>query len=218
MRIADQEILKVAIVDDEDESRESSTYPIEELSLTAIQEAGPLPVLPGYIEELRARADGVLCDHHLKITEYAEFNGAELAAGCYLGHFPAILCTKWDAASVDEMRRWRRFIPALLNPKELNPDSVVHSLETCLSEFKGVFSEPRRSWRALIRIEDRDDQRNFLFIEVPTWDTKEGIKIPFDVLPAELLAEAKPGKRMHAYTNLGAERQEELYFVDWEGR
>ena len=218
MRIADQDIQRMAIVDDEEDSRESSTYPIEELSLTAVQEAGPLPELPAYIQELRGRADGVLCDHHLRITNYADFNGAELAALCYQGQFPAILCTKWDAASVDEMRRWRRFLPALLNPKELNPDSIIRSLETCISEFAGVYSEPRRRWRALVRVVARDEQRSFLFIEIPTWDTNDIVKIPFDVLPGALLTDARPGKRLHAFTNLGAERHEELYFENWEAQ
>jgi hypothetical protein len=218
MQIFDRDIRRMAIVDDEEEGRESSSYPIEELSLTAVQEVGPLPVLPDYLDQLKERADGVLCDHHLRITPYAKFNGAELAALSYQWHFPAILCTKWDTASVDEMRRWRRFIPALLNPKELNPESIVRSLETCVAEFRGIYSEPRREWRALIRIEDRDEGRSFLFIEIPSWDTKDIVKIPFDVLPEALLPDAIPGKRMHAFTNLGAERQEELYFENWEGR
>lgn len=57
---------RVSIVDDDNEARDSYEYPIEELGLTVVPDAGPLRNLQRYVEALPAQADAVLCDFHLR--------------------------------------------------------------------------------------------------------------------------------------------------------
>jgi len=62
----------------------------------------------------------------LKVKTYATFNGAELVASLYDRKLPAILCTRFEFADLDEIRPYRQRIPALLRPDELDVDFALH--------------------------------------------------------------------------------------------
>lgn len=218
LKIGDRSIQGVAIVDDDSKVREGYEYPVQELDLTALPEAGPLPALEAYIEDILERADAAICDHHLRVKSYAPFDGADLVARCYQSFMPALLCTKWEDASLDDIRRVRRHIPVLLRPSELDPDSIRAGFVSCVEEFKGEYRPNRRSWRAMVRIEavERDAPRHDVYVVVPAWSSEAVIRLRLADLPAGIQAVTFPGARLHASVNLGADHQAELYFDGWE--
>src|SRR5690348_1146598 len=102
--IAKRSIQKISIIDDQAPVRESYELSVEDLGLESVSETGPLDEeLPACVVAVSKRADAAICDYNLKVKAYASFNGAELAAEFYKVKFPAVLCTKWHMAVIDEM-------------------------------------------------------------------------------------------------------------------
>jgi hypothetical protein len=218
IQLADRTIKRIAIIDDQADVRASYEFNVEDLGLESVSEAGPLDSLINVVAGMAEKSDAAICDYNLKVKDYSAFNGAELVAALYKAFFPALLCTKWHTASIDEMRPYRRFIPTLLDPGDLDPSSISSGLEVCIREFAGTYLPIRKPWRALIRVEDvRGTQgTSFVYVIIPSWNTKEVVRLPHDVFPEELIPRLRTGARIHARVNLGAENHEELFFEDWE--
>jgi hypothetical protein len=209
-------IRRISIIDDNAPARGSYEFTVEDLGREPVQESGPLGDLNTCITNVMGKADAALCDHHLKVNTYSIFNGAELVAGLYKVKFPAVLCTNWTG-SADEMRQFRRFIPSLVDAETLDTDSLRYGLESCIKEFNGEFRAVRRPWRTQVRIEDMETEQGHLFINVvvPAWSAKV-VRLPASAVPPEVVAKLKPGFRLHANVNLGADNYEELFFEKWE--
>jgi hypothetical protein len=219
LTIAKRSIKKISIIDDQAPVRESYELSVEDLGLESVSEVGPLEKLPLCVEAVSRRADAAICDYNLKVKAYSSFNGAELAAEFYKVRFPAVLCTKWHTAVIDEMRPFRRFIPSLVDPAKLDPTSIKIGLESCIREFDGDFRAVRRPWRTLIRVEDirkSDQGSEFVYVVVPAWNSNEVVKLPAMLIPPEVFQQLGAGSRLHAKVNLGALGNEELFFEDWE--
>jgi hypothetical protein len=219
LTIAKRSIKKISIIDDQAPVRESYELSVEDLGLESVSEVGPLEKLPLCVEAVSKRADAAICDYNLKVKAYSSFNGAELAAEFYKVRFPAVLCTKWHTAVIDEMRPFRRFIPSLVDPAKLDPTSIKIGIESCIREFDGDFRAVRRPWRTLIRVEDirkTDQGSEFVYVVVPAWNSNEVVKLPAMLIPPEVFQQLGAGSRLHAKVNLGALGNEELFFEDWE--
>src|SRR5215469_7567127 len=133
--IAKRSIKKISIIDNQAPVRESYELSVEDLGLEPVSEAGPLDEqLPVCVNAVSNRADAAICDYNLKVKAYSSFNGAELAAEFCKVKFPAVLCTKWHTAVIDEMRQFRRFIPSLIDPAKLDPTSIRSGIESCIME------------------------------------------------------------------------------------
>lgn len=219
-RIDSIEINKLAIIDDQPDVRSSWEEPVVDLDLKPVPQDGPLGELPACVDNILKMTDAALCDYHLKVKAYSTFNGAILVARLYERHFPAVLCTNWNNASVDEMRPFRRKIASLVDPKTLalDPPALLHGLESCVMEFNGNFRTVRRPWRTLIRVEDMpelDGTIPFVFIAIPAWSS-EIVRLPKSIFPNDIFSKLKPDLRLYAKVNLGAIGHEELFFEDWE--
>jgi hypothetical protein len=217
--IAARSIRRISIIDDQAPVRESYELSVEDLGAESVPEAGPLAPLPNCVESVSRRTDAAICDYNLKVRDYSPFNGAELAAEFYKVHFPAVLCTKWHTASIDEMRPYRRFIPSMVDPAKLDPSSIARGIEACIREFGGEYLTVRRPWRTLVRVEDvrrLDQGAIFLYVVVPAWNANEVVRLPSEIIPSDVLRDLGPGSRLHARVNLGANGNEELFFEEWE--
>jgi len=211
LQLATRAVERVLIVDDDKGVRQSFSYPVEELGLLPIDQEEPLPSLTTFLDDAQSKSDAAICDHRLRVAgHYAPFNGAELVAGLYRVGFPALLCTRWHQAGVGDIRRFRRYIPVLLNPSDLDPETLRVGLEVCSNELAGSFQPHRRPWRTQIRVEDIDEEAGFVGVIIPAWNPTEGVRLQLADVPGV------QGKEfLYAQVNLGAERQEELYF-EWE--
>jgi CheY-like chemotaxis protein len=215
LQIADREIQNVLVVEDNSDARESYQYTLEDMELEPVLEAGPLGTLEAYIATI-GRYDAAICDHHLTESGYAHFTGARLVAEMNRRRQPAVLCTTWEGAVVDEIRRFRRNIPCLLKPGELDPESFRRALKQCIDEFDGCFLPSRYPSRTLVRVEEVDDANAYVILS--GWNPEEVIRLTLKTISPEMHPYLKAGARLHSYVNIGAERQEELYFDQWEGK
>lgn len=218
--IAERKIRRVVIVDDDQSVRRAYQFSVEELGIAPVLEDGPLPgQLNDYVTAATRKADAAICDHHLRVKNYSGFNGAELVAGLYQAGFPAILCTKWEEAHIDDLRRYRRYIPVLLKPDQLTPATITQALTVCIQELSGTLLPSRRLWRAVIRIEDVDPPNardRFVFVVIPSWNHNEVVRLRLADVRPEIMGKFAPGARLHALVNLSASSQEQLFFENWE--
>lgn len=209
------QIRSVAIVDDNADSRESFGYTVEDADLQPLPAEGPLGSLASFSPQI-GTADVVLSDYELRAKNYANFTGAELVAERQRAGQPAILCTKYEKPQVERIRPHRRWIPVLLAPDDLDPESLLAAIDTCVGELEGRFLPERRPYRALVRFVEPDPESpGRYFVELPSWQASLLVPIHLEDLPEEVMAAAAPGYRCHAMVNLGSERYEDVYFDTW---
>lgn len=210
---------RIAIVDDDKAVRENYGMSVDELNLQSVKETGPLPLLEEFIELTTMHADAAVCDFKLRVKNYALFDGAELVARWFDRGFPALLCTKWDRASVDELRRFRARIPVMLRPADLDPDRIVSGLAICIRELKGDRLNSRKSYRTLVRVEEVTTERlRYAYLVVPAWNPNEVVRVLLSDIPQALHASVRSEARLYAEVNLGAESYEDIFFRSWEGQ
>lgn len=216
--IRNRSIERISIVDDDASARQGYEYSVEDLRVEPVPEEGPLGNLAEFIARMPTQVDAAICDHHLRKRNYAGFNGAEAVAAWYQVQFPALLCTRYDNAELEELRRYLRWIPVMLKPDDLDPGSIESGLERCIAEFAGHFEPHRRPWRTLVRVDDvvLDGPRRWFGAVIPAWEPNEVVRVWLDHLPPEIQVRIAPDVRLHAQVNLGAESYEELYIYNWE--
>lgn len=207
--------LKIAIVDDNENMRETLRDELEYAEIEAEPLAGPFPTLGDLVSTVTGRANAAVCDHHL-IANYASCDGAEAVASLYKHRLPAVLVTTYGIANLHEIRLYRRQIPVLLTPDEANPDSLMRGWEVCRREFNGEYVPSRRPWQTMVQIEDVDGDTVYAIL--PSWNSNEVIKLPKEMINQNLHEHVNPGERFFAQVNKGAERQSELYFEEFEYR
>lgn len=210
----------VSVVDDDKDAREGLASAVEELGLSPVLENGPIHDLTNFVGGMAGRAQAMLCDYHLKKRNYSADDGDRIVFECYEKMIPAVLCTvktDWDTTL---LHRYRRNIPCLLEPEEINPDSLRSGFTRCVEEFSGRFSPAREPIRALIRIEETVDDEDYFYVVVPGWDPVQNVRLFKDDVPVHLWDQIEPGRRFHTQVNIGAERHEELYFdfLSWEAK
>lgn len=205
----------VAIVDDDPASRESFEYTVEDARLLPLPADGPLGSMEDAIARVRD-ADVLLSDYELRAKNYATFTGAELVASRQRAGQPAVLCTKYEKPQIERIRPLRRWIPVLLAPAELYPESLLDAIRICRGEARNEFEPERKPWRSLVHFVEPDPESpGRFFVELPSWDLDMMIPVHTDDLPQDVREAAQAGLRCHAMVNLGSERYEDLYLYDW---
>jgi len=207
---------RVAVIDDEPEARAGYADYLEDLGMEPVTEEGPLAKLDHFVELSRQRSDVAICDHRMKISGYAEFDGAELVSEYIKKKFPALLCTRFED-DIDEIRPYRKYIPILLNWEDLmDPDTIRLSFERLVAELRGKIPPSRRPWRTIVRVHDADHERGFVHVFLPSWNPHEGLRLRIQDLPPDVHTHLRAGCRMFAHVNIGAEKSEDLFFDRWK--
>lgn len=220
LQLSGTTIERVLIVDDDQSVRSSYEDPVIDCDLEPEPESGPIRSKEEYVSRMVMNGvQAAICDHHLKKRDYSVVDGAELIAEFYRNQFPALLCTRWRDAQPEEIRKYRRYIPVLLSPDELDPDSIYRGLEMCIQEFQGNLLDSRRPWRSMVRLEDFDPNggaQQRLYIVVPSWNPNRVLALLAENIPIDILKTFIAGtNRVFADINLGADLESELYFDNW---
>jgi CheY-like chemotaxis protein len=216
--ILSREVSRVLVVDDEPEVRKGHSWILEDASFEPVEEDGPLDVtVDGYALRAIENAQAALCDQRLGVKgNYAPYLGSQLIKEWYGHQFPAVLCTRYEDEVMNEIRSLRRWIPVLLTPDELTDDAdvFIRACEECIYEFDVGFRPHRKPWRAQVVVTDLD--KHHAWFEVPAWQHSARIRLRLADLPREISAVLDLDFRLFARVNLGAERNADLYFDDWE--
>ncbi|SRR6266540_1787780 len=214
--VLDREISRVVIVDDLIAARQSYELTVEDADLLPVPEEGPLPSLDAYVQQMRTRADAVLSDFKLTVKNYARFDGAELVARAYDAGVPGVLCTRYEKAQLDEIRVYRDRIPVLVQPHDLDTETLVRSIESAVHELDKGRPSSRKPWRTQVHVVEVDTADGFFYVDLPGWDSSEIIRLRLKDLAESIRLHIKEDFRCHAQVNIGADSSDDLFFVDWE--
>jgi CheY-like chemotaxis protein len=207
---------RVAVIDDDPEVRSSYAEQLRDLGLEPVDEPGPLVSLKESVEKGLQHSHGAICDHKMKISGYADFDGARLVSEFYRRRFPALLCTRFPA-DIDEIRPYRKQIPILLSWDDLtDPDTIRFGFERLVAELRDEIPPSRRPWRTLVHVYDVDRDRGFVHIFLPGWDPHKGLRLRIQDIPENLRSHLREDGWLHAHVNIGAENPEDLFFERWE--
>lgn len=132
---------------------------------------------------------------------------------------PAVLITQY--ANIDEnvsIRRWREKIPVVLRHDEADAYTIRDSIEKCVSELQGDLPESRIPYRELLCITNIENQSGEKVVDViiPGWNPRQAVRFPASLIPKELQDKLVPETWFLAWVNIGAEKDEDLYFRDFE--
>lgn len=216
--IEEKAIHRVVVIDDDEESRQSLAYMLEDMEIEPVLQTEPLPDNPqATLGTLVKLADAMLSDYRLrKKHNYSPFDGDRLVAAANESGFPAVLCTSYTDSDVTMYRSLRRYIPALLSADDYSPDRLVFGFRRCIREREGRFDQTRQPFRSHVRVEDVEE--NYFYVVVPGWSVEQKIRIYYDDVPEHVRKHVTVGYRTHAKVNIGAEESEELFFYEWEER
>jgi len=206
-----REVSSVLVVDDEEDARRSYSWLINDLDLDPrLVDAPHPPSLEAFADRIPGLADAVLCDHHLRTHNYAQFNGAELVSLLY-ERVPAVLCTRWEERDIDEIRPYLDRIPALL--RRTDEESLRRGLESCAREFVEGRPPSRRPWRTQVHVQEVE--RDTVYVNLPGWTSLHMFGLRHAAFPPHVRDALTEDLRLYAEVNLGAEAPEDVYFRAW---
>jgi hypothetical protein len=213
-------VKKVAIIDDDENAVEMAKLELLEAEFEPVPiDKGSFRGIQELVSLISTIADGAICDHRLGWAGFADFYGANLVALLYDRKLPAILVTQY--VDIDEdvsIRRWRRKIPVLLSRDKTSSSVIKEGLTSCLLEFGGRIPHNRIPHRSMIRITGVSSESGEKVVDVivPSWNPTRAVRFPVSIITPELHSQIKPGQRLIAYVNIGAEKSEDLYFDEFE--
>ena len=217
IQIADREIERVAIIDDDSESRESVRIIVEDLSLHPLVIDGPLESLDETWARLcKLRFDAVISDFHLRKQNYSHFNGDEIVSRCYKKKVPALLWSAVAKAIGEVPSDRKRNIAAFLPVESLDLEPIRAGFSKCVSEFNGKYMTDRKAYRTQIGVVERDNERKIVYLLLPGWNPGKRIPVSLSSVPEELRDELTPGKWYFAWANIGAKDSDEIFICGWE--
>lgn len=165
-------------------------------------------------------AQYAICDHRLAPYGLANFYGSELVAILYDFKIPSILITQYTDMDIDvSIRKYRSKIPVLLSREEVSASNLERGIEDCISELAGKVLSTRKPHRTIVRITniDRESGEDVVDAFVPGWNPHKAVRFPASLIPGEIRDDAlKPGVRLFAHVNIGADKSDDLYFDKFE--
>lgn len=224
LNILNRSIEKVRLIDDDANVRKGYRYSVEDLDLSAEEVDGPIKNIGELIRSFDKSSEAAICDFNLMTKDYSTADGDVVVSSLYSLNIPAVLCTRWAGHLPERVRYRRRRIPVVLPPNDLSADTLSAAFEACVGEFSGNYSDFRRPWRAMIRVESAEEVGGGHFrlsVVVPSWDSSIGLTyiVPSNETPdlASICQRASSGEivRVFGQVNLGVESVEDIYIDQW---
>lgn len=184
----------------------------------APDEAPALSDLNDYLD--RENISLMLCDHHLWDHDYASYSGAEALEQGYKHGCGGVLVTGYVPEDAERtIRQHRRWIPALLQPIDLNHKLLKEKLLLADQEVR-AHNPPkeRMPYRTIMTVRRIVQAGGDTIVKVmmSQWRPPAEVGFPINMLPEEFRAHATPGSMLIAQVNIEAERAEDLFFDNFE--
>ncbi len=160
-----------------------------------------------------------MCDHRLNEANYAKFLGAKAVASLYDKKVSTLLITGWQNNDADTtIRYYRKKIPILLAPKEVNPVNIKNGFETVYKEVvENIIPPERQTCRTIMTVTDIIKKGNLEIVKVVMlqWNSNKEVGFPLKMLPVNLNGIVRSGLMILADVNIDAEKSEDLFFENF---
>ncbi|WP_229861527.1 hypothetical protein [Streptomyces xanthochromogenes] len=211
---------KIAVVDDSLDDMRRTSILLEDAEFVPVAIDPTFPTLQELLDNVAARADGLVCDHRLSHSATAPFTGAQVVAASNRRRVPAVLITGY--ADLDEqtsIRRYRSSIPCMLR-KRFEPAEIESALARAHREQLIGPAPERVGYRTVVRVlrVDRIGAEPIVEVIVVAWDPVDAVILPADMITScvGMTVDELPGKRFMARVNIHARSSEELFFENFE--
>ncbi len=212
---------KIAIIDDDAESRESLAIIAEDAGFEPELLTGSYGTnIQKLVEDiLLLGAEGVISDHRLSPGHFANFHGAELLASLYDKKIPSVLITQfYDDDADSTIRLFRDKLPAVIGRGSQTPELFKDLLAFSQKEIFDSKDVTRQSHRALIRLKDFKHALSEGMAEgiVTNWDAKTSIRFPTELIPQDVINILNKQNDCHisAFVNIGATDSKDIFITD----
>ncbi len=213
-----------AIINDDEREQDMWSLQVEEAGYQPYVVQRPHGRAFGSVDELAKEVENnarfAVFDHRLAPGDMAQFTGAEIVAALYDRRRTApLLVTTWEKIDRDTtIRLYRRKVPILLSSENFDdPETIRECFRVCGREvWNGELPLQRRPWRTIIQIEEVDWKTNTVVALVPGWNPDVKVRLPLDLIDRQLHGRVESGRHFFARINIGAEREEDLFFGDFE--
>jgi len=216
--LSDLNLNTIAIVDDDPENAETYSINVEHGGGKAITFTENLGDLEPLLQEVEAKANGVLCDHRLGHRTLATFTGARAVAEWFKHKFPAILVSSYVNLDMHTtIREWRRYIPVVIDKDAITKEAIIKGFADCKQELASNLPTYRKPRRAIVMVVDSGEYAGAEYIDaiVAQW-SRMPVRFPKSLLGQLESHSIEMGMRFIADVNIGARSAEELFFENFE--
>jgi len=210
---------RIAIVNDDPDEAQSLGISIETYGSSSVLFTNGFDNVDRFVNMIREKATGVLCDHRLSVRTDAKFSGAEAVAKCFDLKIPAILVSEFiDLDMYTTIRLYRRKVPVVIHRDDVTKQSIVEGFGDCLQEINSISPHHRKPRRALVQIHRLTEDSGIKIVEafVPQWNPLKAVRFPSSLLGDLDNDNVKSDTLFIANVNIGARSAEELFFDDFE--
>lgn len=200
----------VAIIEDDETERYLLSQQMRDWGYQPEIFEGTYKDVSTLLHEVAARkSDFVICDNHLQQAGYAGFFGSEAVVELYKAGIPSILVTQHQDTDDLRLKKWRPWLPAILDKDDIDQEKVALAFVKCISEVKN--SEPaadRRPYRVLVDVDAVRDNEIIAFVDA--WNPHTSVSFPRQLIAH--LGHISEGTFLLAEVNIGATHRRELFF------
>ncbi|MDH5880386.1 hypothetical protein L8S15_14920 [Vibrio sp. S/42/10] len=215
-------IRKIAVIDDDPNSRRNMGFMVEDSGFEPILIDGHFGKDKNRLLDAIFEHDvyGVVSDHHLSPGKLASFYGAELLADLYDSKVPSILITQFFDEDADtSIRRFRQKLPVVIGRGGNDDDDLIGNLlNLSKRELENGPNFDRKPHRALIRIDDFNSTVAHGAVEgvITNWNSDVIVKFPLDIIPSSVRSKLSTDdvNRLMAFVNTGAEDSKDIFITD----
>lgn len=170
------------------------------------------------VREIQAQnADFVICDHRLQPGGLASFHGLGVVRKLLEANRPAMLLTMYQQTSGLRMtlRESRHLLPVVASRDDFEAENVARYAEICVRELENNPVEERRAHRTLIRVDwaDPTTGNETIDVVISGWSPDHAITVPAKCIDPAILPNIKTGDYLMGDINIGAEREDDLFFT-----
>lgn len=213
---------RVAIFEDDATNRDRWTSMVNLCGGTPLPVADRAPSLKNLGTFFKTKKITMLmCDHHLfERGDYAGYYGAEAVAASYRSGIGGILVTAFERDDAElSLRKFRRWIPALINSPKLTLNNLGAALLQADREVRQQAPTrervPHRTIITVRRIEKRAAHK-IVKVMMSQWNAAVEVGFPLEMVPEKIRPAVAPGTLLIAQVNVEAARAEDLYFDQFE--
>lgn len=208
---------RVAVIDDERLSRDSTMLMVSQAKLTPVALDPTFSRVDDLVDAVMNSADGAIIDHRLQLGALIPFFGAEVVAALVRRGKPAILTTQYFDQDFDvSIRQFRDAIPVVIPYDDVDAAGILEAFTSIYKELTGEIPESRKPRRALVHLKAMRMEAGMQVFDVivPAWNPKRSVSFPADLLLLDV-GEAQVGAWLEADVNIGSERPEDLFFMNF---
>lgn len=205
---------RVAVIDDDEDGRETIIDLLGEHDYEGVAIMGrygdDIELLLGDIE---ASDPGfVICDHRLTAQQFASFNGLEVVEELIARKRPAMLLTTFQDPERLILRAARSRVPVIKGRDGFRIEEIALLRNIVSREIADQPVPSRKPHRVLLRVEAVRD--NDVDVIVPSWRRDHALILSKSLLGESVRDIVNRGDYLLGDVNIGAENEDELYFVN----